>query len=179
MLPVESVLRNWQMWYWEQQPVSRMFLLRKRSALLQLTAESWNSVSRAMCCTCLQNNLNIWNNFWETTSLDICTCTGWYIWRIMLIQLNQVTKLVLRAITEIYWPIESLVKIQLFRHTSIMSIECPSGLRHEMSSTAQNLWSWVGITLKAWMTACVYSVFVLGSGLARADSPSKKSYRLS
>jgi hypothetical protein len=43
------------------------------------------------------------------------------------------------------------------------------GLRHELSSLARILGSWVRIPLKAWMSVCVYSVFVLpciGSGLA-------------
>jgi hypothetical protein len=37
---------------------------------------------------------------------------------------------------------------------------------HEMSSRARKLGSWVGIPLEVWMSACVYSVYVLGSGLA-------------
>jgi hypothetical protein len=40
------------------------------------------------------------------------------------------------------------------------------GLRHEMFSLARTLESWVRIPLTAWMSICVYSVFVLGSGLA-------------
>jgi hypothetical protein len=45
----------------------------------------------------------------------------------------------------------------------------PCGLRHEMSSPARTLGSWVRIPLEAWMFVFVYSVFVLscvGSGLA-------------
>jgi hypothetical protein len=45
----------------------------------------------------------------------------------------------------------------------------PRGLRHEMSSPAWTLGSWVQILLEAWMFVCLYSVFVLscvGSGLA-------------
>jgi hypothetical protein len=37
----------------------------------------------------------------------------------------------------------------------------PRGLRHELSSIARTLGSWDRIPLKAWMTVCVYSVFVL------------------
>jgi hypothetical protein len=37
----------------------------------------------------------------------------------------------------------------------------PSGLRHELSSPAQTLGSWVRIQLEAWMSVYVYSVFVL------------------
>jgi hypothetical protein len=37
----------------------------------------------------------------------------------------------------------------------------PSGLRHELSSLVRTLGSWVQILLKAWMSVCVYSVFVL------------------
>jgi hypothetical protein len=56
------------------------------------------------------------------------------------------------------------------------------GLRHELSSSAQTLGSWVRIRLEAWMSVCVYSVFEL-SGVAvatlrRVDPPSKESYRL-
>jgi hypothetical protein len=42
----------------------------------------------------------------------------------------------------------------------------PRSVRHEMSPPAQTLGSWVRIPLEAWMSVCVYSVFVLGSGLA-------------
>jgi hypothetical protein len=37
----------------------------------------------------------------------------------------------------------------------------PRGLSHEPSSPARTLGSWVRIPLKAWMSACIYSVFVL------------------
>jgi hypothetical protein len=50
----------------------------------------------------------------------------------------------------------------------------PRGLRHELSSPARTLGSWVGIPLKTWMSVCVYSVFVLscvGRGLAACWSP--------
>jgi hypothetical protein len=39
--------------------------------------------------------------------------------------------------------------------------EWPRGLRHETSSPARTLGSWVRIQLEAWMSVCVYSVFVL------------------
>jgi hypothetical protein len=42
----------------------------------------------------------------------------------------------------------------------------PRGLRNELSSLVRTLESWVRIPLEAWMSLCVYSVFVLGSGLA-------------
>jgi hypothetical protein len=37
----------------------------------------------------------------------------------------------------------------------------PRGLRHEPFSPARTLGSWVRIPLEAWMSVCVYSVFVL------------------
>jgi hypothetical protein len=37
----------------------------------------------------------------------------------------------------------------------------PRGLRHELSSLSRTLGSWVRTPLKAWMSVCVYSVFVL------------------
>jgi hypothetical protein len=56
------------------------------------------------------------------------------------------------------------------------------GLRHEHSSPARILGSWIRIPLEAWMSVCVYSVFVLlcveVEALRQADSPSKESYRL-
>jgi hypothetical protein len=55
----------------------------------------------------------------------------------------------------------------------------PRGVRHQLSSLARTLGSWVRIPLEAWMSVCVYSVFVLGSGLRRADHSSKESYRMS
>jgi hypothetical protein len=55
-------------------------------------------------------------------------------------------------------------------------------LRHELSSLARMLGSWVRIPLKVWMSVCAYSVFVLFcvyvAALRRADPPSKESYRL-
>jgi hypothetical protein len=44
------------------------------------------------------------------------------------------------------------------------------GLRNEMSSPARMLGSWVRMPHEAWMSVCVYSVFVLGSGLATGRS---------
>jgi hypothetical protein len=58
----------------------------------------------------------------------------------------------------------------------------PRGLRHELSSPAQTLGSWVWILLEAWMSVCVYSVFVLScvqtAALRRAHPPSKEPYPL-
>jgi hypothetical protein len=48
------------------------------------------------------------------------------------------------------------------------------GLRHELSSLARTLGSWVRIPLKAWLSVCVYSVCVVlrvGSGLATGWYP--------
>jgi hypothetical protein len=47
--------------------------------------------------------------------------------------------------------------------------EWPHGLRHELSSPARTMGSWVRIPLRTWMSVCVYSVCVVlcvGSGLA-------------
>jgi hypothetical protein len=44
----------------------------------------------------------------------------------------------------------------------------PHGLRHELSSLARTLGSWVRISLEAWISVCIYSVCVVlcvGSGL--------------
>jgi hypothetical protein len=46
----------------------------------------------------------------------------------------------------------------------------PRGLKHELSSLARTLGSWVRIPLEAWMSVCVYYVFALGSGLATSWS---------
>jgi hypothetical protein len=50
----------------------------------------------------------------------------------------------------------------------------PRGLRHEPVSPARTLGSWVRIPLEAWMSVCVYSMFVLscvGSDFATGWSP--------
>jgi hypothetical protein len=64
----------------------------------------------------------------------------------------------------------------------VLPITVARGLRHELSSPAQTLGSWVRIPLKAWMSVCLYSVFVLScvqvAALRLADPPSKESYRL-
>jgi hypothetical protein len=66
--------------------------------------------------------------------------------------------------------------------TCLETCRCAAYLRRKLSSPAQLLGSWVRIPLKAWMSVCVYSVFVLscvqGAALRRADPPSKESYRL-
>jgi hypothetical protein len=58
----------------------------------------------------------------------------------------------------------------------------PPPPRHELSSPARTLGSWVQIPLEAWMSVCVYSMFVLScvqiAALRRADPPSKESDRL-
>jgi hypothetical protein len=42
----------------------------------------------------------------------------------------------------------------------------PRNLRHELSSLARTLGSWVRIPFEAWIPVSVYFVFVLGSGLS-------------
>jgi hypothetical protein len=58
----------------------------------------------------------------------------------------------------------------------------PRCLRHELSSFARTVGSWVQIPLKAWVSVCIYSVFVLFCvqvvALRRANPPSKEFYRL-
>jgi hypothetical protein len=53
---------------------------------------------------------------------------------------------------------------------------------YELSSLARTQGSWVQIQLKAWMSMCVYSVFMLlcvyVAALRRADLPTKEPYRL-
>jgi hypothetical protein len=60
-----------------------------------------------------------------------------------------------------------------FRCTNIYlsRSQWPRGLRHELFSIALRLGFWVRIPFQAWMSLCVYSVFVLGSGLATGWSP--------
>jgi hypothetical protein len=47
----------------------------------------------------------------------------------------------------------------------------PLGLRQELPSLPRTVGSWVRIPLKAWISVCIYSVFVLGSCLATGWSP--------
>jgi hypothetical protein len=68
------------------------------------------------------------------------------------------------------------------KYRPIRRSKWPRGLRHELSSPAQTLGSWVRIPLRAWIYMCVYPVFVLScvqvAALRRADPPSKESYQL-
>jgi hypothetical protein len=54
--------------------------------------------------------------------------------------------------------------------------------KNELSSPTQTLRSWVPIQLEAWMSVCVYSVFVLScvqvAASRRADPPSKEFFQL-
>jgi hypothetical protein len=56
----------------------------------------------------------------------------------------------------------------------------PRALRHELSSPAPTLKSWVRIPLESWMSVCVYSVCDASClqvvVLRRADPPFKESY---
>jgi hypothetical protein len=65
---------------------------------------------------------------------------------------------------------------------SLCSLQWLHGLRHELSLLARKLGSCVRISLKAWMSVCVYSVFVFFcvqvEALRRADPPSKESYQM-
>jgi hypothetical protein len=58
----------------------------------------------------------------------------------------------------------------------------PRGLRHEPSSPARTLESWIRIQMQIWTFVCVYSVFVLFcvyvAALRRDDPPSKEYYRV-
>jgi hypothetical protein len=70
-------------------------------------------------------------------------------------------------------------------HTVLLLLrlsQWPRSLKHELSSPAQTLGSWLRIALEALMSACVYSLFVLFcvpvAALRRADPTSKESYRL-
>jgi hypothetical protein len=78
--------------------------------------------------------------------------------------------------------IHVLINYLLNCNLLIRRSQWPRGLRHEMSSPAPTLGSWVRIPLRAWMFACLYSVFVLscvGSGLATGWSPVQGLLRLS
>jgi hypothetical protein len=83
----------------------------------------------------------------------------------------------------IEYPIESAQR-KYFTHVleGYGRSQWPRGLRHEPSSTARTLGSWVRISLKLWVPLCVYSVPVLFCvelvALRRADPQTKGSYRL-
>jgi hypothetical protein len=63
-------------------------------------------------------------------------------------------------------PCFSKIYFNIFRPPRSCRTQWPRGLWHELSSHARTLGSWVRIPLEAWTSVCVYSVFVLGSGLA-------------
>jgi hypothetical protein len=54
-----------------------------------------------------------------------------------------------------------LISIFLFGRSDASRSQWPRGLRHELSSLARTLGSWVGIPFRACMSVRVYSVIVL------------------
>jgi hypothetical protein len=69
-----------------------------------------------------------------------------------------------------------------FKYTKRCRSQWPRVLRHELSSLARTLGPWVRIPLDAWMSVCIYFMFVPPcvqvAALRRADPPTKESYRL-
>jgi hypothetical protein len=61
---------------------------------------------------------------------------------------------------------EFFLNSNLERRSKYLPIQWTRGLRHELSSLDRTLGSWVRIPLETWMSVCVYSVFVLDSGVA-------------
>jgi hypothetical protein len=45
--------------------------------------------------------------------------------------------------------------------TRLSRSQWPRGLRHELSSLAQPLGSWIRIPLEVWISVCIHSVFVM------------------
>jgi hypothetical protein len=90
-----------------------------------------------------------------------------YMFRLCLviIKLNATDCCYHRYCSDIYTALIEVCKWWSLK-VKVCQSQFPRGLRHELSSLALTLGSWVRIPLKAWMSACVYSVFVLGSGLA-------------
>jgi hypothetical protein len=70
-------------------------------------------------------------------------------------------------------PIRNQMRCRLNKFAWLLDVTYRSqwarGLRHELSSLARTLGSWVRIPLEAWMSVCVYSVFVLGSQLTNQN----------
>jgi hypothetical protein len=78
----------------------------------------------------------------------------------------------LRSTEKITYWFQDFIIINYWSHRS----QWMRGLRHELSLLSRTLGSWVRITLKAWMSVCVYSMFVLScirSGLTTGWSPVK------
>jgi hypothetical protein len=58
---------------------------------------------------------------------------------------------------------------------SVCPSQWPRGLRHEISSPARTLGSWIRIPLEACMSVCVCVVLCVVAALRRADPPSEES----
>jgi hypothetical protein len=54
-----------------------------------------------------------------------------------------------------------LISVCMYVCMNVGRSQWPRGLKHEPSLLGRTLGSWVRIPLKAWMSVCVYSVFVL------------------
>jgi hypothetical protein len=115
-------------------------------------------------------------------SLKRCRCWLWFLnvverWRVW----NHIAR---RAMIYTGDKVDWLLWKRLFDLLILFISSCrsqwPRGLRHELSSLARALASWVRIPLKTWMSVCVYSVLfcVWVAALRQADPPYKESYRL-
>jgi hypothetical protein len=82
--------------------------------------------------------------------------------------------------TEPEWGLRNFVSDKVRMSDNVSRSQWPHGLKHELSSTARTLGSWVRILLEALMFVCVYCAFFcpVCRALRRADPPSKESYRL-
>jgi hypothetical protein len=81
-----------------------------------------------------------------------------------------------------FWASQQLFLYNFSVYVTLEPITVATLLRHELSSPARTLVSWVRIPLKAWMSVCIYPVFVLFcvyvAAWQQADPPYKEYYLL-
>jgi hypothetical protein len=138
-------------------------LLCNISANLLISSSMKASPESLWMCWSLHISLVlVWGSFLQKTS--------------RVLRLN--SRILLRVAVYTYRPITVAARSKawtVFARSDANRSQWPRGLRHELPSSARTLGSWVPIPLKAWMSVCVYSVFVwffcVGSGLTTGWSP--------
>jgi hypothetical protein len=63
--------------------------------------------------------------------------------------------------TDVFAMLRNIFLINVHGMNQNSPSQWPRGLRHKLSSLTRTLGSWVRIPLKAWLSVCIYSMFVL------------------
>jgi hypothetical protein len=127
-----------------------------------------HAVSRLIRSTARSSHVHSYRR-WKGVQSSLTMLSIIQFHELIKIMFNRPNDLLTMSSYFIYYYVQSYIA-NIYENYSIRikrsRSQWPRSLRHELSSLARTLGSWVRIPLEAWMSVCVYSVCVLGSGLA-------------